>query len=740
MKYFYVDVVSIMCMILMIMTILVIIINLCRKDKSQRVSYLRNFKKGQGAVIYIFSIPLFFIGYFYVGHNWLDSCFYAIRKGVELIVLRYDISPIKTLIEENAIYSTAIYLCYILVCLNAIIFIFSLMCQFFWRSYMGIRFMFSKKDKVIIFGNNANNHIIYKSVNDKLKLLVDKISNEDSLKLYKNNILYKDVDSYKSYIKYIVSKSVRSEYVNVIIINTEIDTKNIQICHEFINQINKLDERERYVCFAQLRIFTYGNPKYDTIYEEIMSNSFGCISYINKYKKIAVDIIEKHPFSLYLDSRFIDYKTSLLNNNFDINALLIGFGKTNQQFFLTSIANNQFMEKKDVGIDIKKINYHLFDNQPSDNSKVLNHNYNRYKNEFEQVDEGDYLQLPSHPAETTFHKLDINDTQFYNEIRYITSDSRNSVNFIVISFGSDLENLDLAQKLLCKMKEWSIDNYLILVKVRDCSNNIKFLVEDRCFIVGNESNCVYNIDSILEDKLLKMGQMRDEVYALEYELTQDATSLTNERILEIRRNAYRSWYMKKTQLERESSIYCCLSMRSKLNLMGLDICSIDDKTKRALTEDEYLDIYAHNDLPNQNHYSKKLDGKSIIYYSIDYKDSLRKNFAIMEHLRWNAFMISKGMIPASRNDILNETNSLGKYTNGKNYMLRRHGCLTTFEGLIEFRKIVANRDKKNDEQLQDAENRADVIKYDYQLMDDAYWLLTKSGYKIIKKDKNIPPL
>ena len=33
------------------------------------------------------------------------------------------------------------------------------------------------------------------------------------------------------------------------------------------------------------------------------------------------------------------------------------------------------------------------------------------------------------------------------------------------------------------------------------------------------------------------------------------------------------------------------------------------------------------------------------------------------------------------------------------------------------------------------EEQADVIKYDYQLMDDAYWLLSKTGYKIIEKQE-----
>ena len=52
----------------------------------------------------------------------------------------------------------------------------------------------------------------------------------------------------------------------------------------------------------------------------------------------------------------------------------------------------------------------------------------------------------------------------------------------------------------------------------------------------------------------------------------------------------------------------------------------------------------------------------------------------------------------------------------------------TFEGLVEYRKIVAARDKTD-------EIKKDVIKYDYQLLDDAYWLLETNGYKIVKHVK-----
>ena len=89
-------------------------------------------------------------------------------------------------------------------------------------------------------------------------------------------------------------------------------------------------------------------------------------------------------------------------------------------------------------------------------------------------------------------------------------------------------------------------------------------------------------------------------------------------------------------------------------------------------------------------------------------------------------MITKGFIPADKQRILTETDKDGDFTNGRNYAMRRHGNLTTFDGLVTFRKMIAERDGVPEEQC-------DVIKYDYQLLDGAYWLLNKNGYKIIKR-------
>ena len=100
-------------------------------------------------------------------------------------------------------------------------------------------------------------------------------------------------------------------------------------------------------------------------------------------------------------------------------------------------------------------------------------------------------------------------------------------------------------------------------------------------------------------------------------------------------------------------------------------------------------------------------------------------------MRWNAYMISRGTVPANIHTILNEKRfdkKKGKEvnTNGNNSMIRHHGNLTTFEGLVQFRKMIVDRDHCTEES-------ADVINYDYQILDDAWWILHESGYGIVKK-------
>lgn len=724
--------ITIICLVLMVVGLVSVIINLFLKNRADRITYIRSFKKGKGVLIYIFAIPLLWIGIAFSGQSTLTSFFSAIRRTVELIVLRYDVSPIQSLLEANGLYAFTIYFCYTLVALNAILFALSIASQSLWNYFRNIQFRHSRKEKILLFGNNAQNYSIYKSEKFRAKTIIDKVADKEALSLYMKNISYTSVSSFDKYIETAVDKCVKKGKTIIPIINTGDDEKNIEICRSFIKHILKFEEEKRAVCFNLIKIFVFGDPRYEAIYEDITSDSFGCISYINKYQKIAIDFIDKYPFSIFMDEEFIDFSTSLVKNGVDINTFFIGFGKTNQQIFLTSVANNQFITRTENGIGLKKVCYHIFDKNPAENNKNLNHNYNRYKNEKEGVNQADYLPFPDYPAEEYFHHLDVNDTDFYNQIRKVARKSARSLNFIVIAFGSDLENIDMAQKLVFKCREWDIKNYKIFVKVRGDHKGQRLLEEENCYIIANENKVVYSIENILGDSIFKMAQMRNAVYDLEYEITKDNIVLTEEKASKIKEGAYKNWFAEKSQLQRDSSLYCCLSLRSKLNMMGLDYCYITENDKPALSEEEYLKIYAQDDQPDFDYYKVNADGKPIVRYTLNFRDSRRTRLAIHEHLRWNSFMISKGMVPASKKLILEETTPTGRKTNGKNYAVRRHGNITTFEGLIEFRKMIAERDKQEGETLLQAEERCDVIKYDYQLLDDAYWLLSMNGYKIVR--------
>ena len=186
--------------------------------------------------------------------------------------------------------------------------------------------------------------------------------------------------------------------------------------------------------------------------------------------------------------------------------------------------------------------------------------------------------------------------------------------------------------------------------------------------------------------------------------------------------ADRSWFAEWPQAKRDSNLYASLSVRSKLLMMGLDF-EKKKGGKSYLSYDEYMKLYAGDDLPEITGGAMKNGRGSAIRFSTNFKPSRAYNMAYQEHQRWNAYMMSRGIVPADKETILNETDDSGRHTNGNSYERRHHGNLTNFDGLREFAKMIAKRDNISEE-------KADVILYDYQLLDDAWWILDEMGYGI----------
>lgn len=109
----------------------------------------------------------------------------------------------------------------------------------------------------------------------------------------------------------------------------------------------------------------------------------------------------------------------------------------------------------------------------------------------------------------------------------------------------------------------------------------------------------------------------------------------------------------------------------------------------------------------------------------------RNVIAYLEHNRWVVDMLTKGYIPMPKEMVQVKDHVLFK----DDPFSKRHACITSFDGLDEYfadaaSKIVADKNISYQEAYAQVENK----KYDYEIMDEAYHLLTSIGYKISRID------
>ncbi len=809
-------IVSAICLAALVLIALGYIIAIIFKGREARIDFIRKFKKGNCILVYIVAIPLYFIANFFTGSDWLHSFFTAVNQALSLVILRYDFEDIDPLLQANSLYEFTIYVCFIMVAINAMLLTFSIISQRLWTLSVKYRFALHGREKLLIVGNNSQNINIYKSEKKRRCVIVDKISEKDGTPLYAKKINYISKYNVKEYCVSAMMAAARSGRQSfVVVINTGDDDLNISICQAIadaytayknspkVPYIYKLlarvfpslkDENDKmpaprpdeiHDLHTRFRVYAFGMPRHEAIYEQMSDSTEGCIRYVNKYRRIAMDFVDKYPLTEFLTDEQVDFKTSLIKPDVDINVSMVGFGRTNQHIFTTSVANNQFMTSGDDKPVLKQVRYHIFDKEAPKKSKNLNHTYYRFENEFaderktqveiyarmkvldklieenrateDEIAEraslrSEYFEFPALPADTLDHEqIDVDRDIFYEKLRGILTKNPKDMNYVIIAFGTDLQNVDMAQRLYEKKLEWKVKNMYIFVKVRSGNRAYSVFKNPGCILIGDEPNIVYNINEIDDSSLVKMAMMRDISYNLEKLAKSSAGKQINPKDIEdIMTSARDNWYREKNQRERNSNLFDCISMRSKLQLMKLDYCKLpkkeDEKKSRRgknvphvtvdtgkhfLTEDEYLKAYANADMPKTKPYSilyESLDEngnqvmrkRKIYDYDIDFDmTSRRTNMAIQEHYRWNAFMITQGFVPSSLADV--------EAGNTKNYQTRCHANITTFDGLIEFRKLLVKCGFKKDERS------ADVICYDYQILDYAFWFLSENGYGIYER-------
>lgn len=712
-----VGVVSILCLVYMGLVMSGIVFKLLRTNRKGRYTVLKNYNKGKFALLYLTALPLYLVCYIEEGTQLFAAVLSAFRDAVKCVVLDFNYSLVESLAEQSSLFGITVFCCFLLTTLNTVLFLVLLFFQQIMQFFYFCRLRYGKKTVLFLVGFHEQTPLLLKQI-DRKKMSVAILAPITPL-LSETAYIYKCAyfplsptdslsETAEKVCRFTNKRAVRMIiHTGEEITNLVYATDMAEIAAKRGLQIRSLRDR------GGVRVFVFGSEKTASAYTRLSELSGGCVQFLDPNERVAQSFVDRFPLTCLLRSGDIDTATATVSPATDIHMLFVGFGKTNRRLLQTYICNNQVQTLTADGPAEKAVEYYVYDIKETQNEKNLNHNCFRYREWLRTADAQACLALPQNPFDITFRKEDVNHATFYQMIRQDLAKGENGRNGIVVSLGSDLENLDIAQKIHDKLVEWNLErDATVFVHIRDekvAHRIVEKQCADKIICFGIETSDLYHPERILREQIELMARRRH--------ISHTAEKFPNKSFDEVCQTALQKWCTEWTQVQRESNLYACLSLRLRLQLMGYDY--VPQQSAEPDAGKDFLRDYQKDDaIPYSD---VEVDGrKTVDYSSIDYKQkTVRAVLARTEHQRWNAYMFSNGYVPATKEEILTLSRE-------RMFRLRKHANLTTFEGLIEYRKMMVTSTC--------TESQADVIRYDYQLMDDAQWLLQKSGYKIIKKD------
>ena len=533
-----------------------------------------------------------------------------------------------------------------------------------------------RKNRLLLVGSNADNLRIYESAEKGMSGMILAEKDKDTKKLRDRSVHYYSANDAEA-MEQTICGQIRSVFSQghkalTLIINTQNDEIDLRLCRAAAECVrSRVDplrkeieilkkeqrqpeeiEKEKRVVDAlnRIRIVTVGDSDHQAVYMNLQGEACGVLKYTNKYQITAVEFIQQHPITEHIVPDMLEGNGCLTENS-RFNVIFVGFGDTNRELFRYSFAANQLIGSSETGFpEMKPVHYHVFDKKDVLHDKNLNHSVFRYCESFwkavrsGRLKQTDYLELPPVPAVITPHVVDINDEAYYEEIWDTCIENPDAVNYLIIAFSDDLNNIDLARRMAEKKNEWDLKNLHIFVKVRKQKN-----AEVDLSLPGGKlpytpfGSEEYDLKALLSNEAEDIAYRRRLSDSIERYREKNSIPKT-----EIEIAALYDWYMME-QDRRLSNVFNILGLHVKLHLMGLDY---RPETGRGLTNDEYFGIYANGNEPEKSKdavsYRRAIYSYEGVLQKGQYrKDDMRTNLAVQEHYRWNAYMIARGFVPAS---------------------------------------------------------------------------------------------
>ena len=723
-------VLSLTALIYMLSVIIIQIVKYFRADRQKKYDQLKNFRKGTFGLVYLGAVPLYLAGNLFIGLDWFRAIFDSITGALTLMVLSFSWDTVNPLAAAEPFYKVTVYICFGVAICNATMFTFSLLARRIRNCTLLKRIRKGDRALCVIVGDNERNRALIKSLdrNEYDLLLLAEESDEIKESTFVHDFATVPFSASESILPLIRKYAAYTDKRMVrVIVNTENEETNFLIATEIAEYTNELG-LDHFSLDSQYGFcaYVFGSDETESSFNTLSEKTHGCIRCVNRHKMMAMDFVSKHPITELLHQGDIDTSNATVKENITFNFIMIGFGKVSRHLLRIHSMESQLLSMKDGSPIPKTVNYHIYDIKETEKDRNLNHNLLRYASWYRAEARGEEYPVPQSVYAIGYKHMDIGDVKFYDSLKTdlmnvhgpldknkdepATQEQLGGLrNSIVISCDTDLVNIDFAEKLFEKLREWKLDDRTqIYVRVHD--SEIKKKIVDSQYpngeviAFGVENENASSVHAIFSEGIEAMAKRQHFNY------TKTDNSGKNDD--EIRRIAIETWYDSWTQVQRESNIYACLSARMKLHLLGYDAVPESDLRDDA-SEKFIKDYFGKEKTPD-------CLGK---FYSreelSDYK-VCRHMITRLEHMRWNAYHIACGYVPAVPSEYLSMTKK-------ELHSVRKHANIVEFDELINQRELLSKHRGCTVEE-------SDVIKYDYRLTDYLPELLKMCNMKIIKRD------
>lgn len=608
-------------------------------------------------IILLTTLTLLAARYYYLKETGAGVITASLKDSINIVALSINTDIVKNLFKHftaSSKFVMSIYIGeYVISALALFSISISLINVAFWNTKRRIFNLFSVKNKEVdyILGYTDNTKEYIKtyyeeyinketrvSSNHKTVVVLDSSTlnsfEDEKFYLHKYKIPFRTKpyslkkDIYKTINS--LAKGIRNKRIITFFDSDKQNFLFINSALSFIN--NNKDKNIEFIIVSDINQEKFLN---DVIYDYdensgIIDKSLGKIKIFNKHNLISFEFIKNHNLAKYFPKGLINDDFTV-NNEIDINLFVFGFGKVNQAILRDTLITNQFVTKEESNgkykLKPKRINVEIYDKNYKIECLELFNGIFKYRKDKYNKDryldlDDDYISYINLHSNSSLYEEDVLNKIFENINN--KSAKKPQVNYFLISLDSDFINANVAKKI--KNNFDHINNTFNTYFVR-FEEDIYDLDND--FITFGKNNDVLKYDNIVGNHLYDTANKFQDYYI-----------------------GHNNNGRTPTPLESKCNYYNVCSLYFKLSLLLLkkeDNDIYDDNTLQKLMDKYYI---IPNEIKNYDIAQKDSNINKTEFYDnlCEYNESYnaREVFSFIEHQRWNAYELSIGALPMSK--------------------------------------------------------------------------------------------